>query len=274
MATTTDLGELMRLYNARRLYGGAQTGELEALYKAKLGADAEKNRAGRGLTLQAERDAESRRVNIANEQLRREEIEAGKEASTKGAIGNIATTGLGLYMMNQRDKPGRTGTETPGVMDAAGKSITNIWGNAKRGISGLYDRVSGNPVATATATGAETTPGLPWNPAGDTEAHTSFVNQDITGGTPTSLTAESPGLAGYAVPIAGGFAGEKLSDSTGLGEGISNAAPFGGRKDWNRAAGAGTAAGLAAMSGANPWYAAAGYLATSIGLDKLFKVKG
>ena len=194
-------------------------------------------------------------------------LESGDKASLVGA----AEKALELYMLSGRGTPG----STPGIGDKLSTSAGKIYDKAAEGAGKLWDKVTGNPVAEGVGQGtaqSPVTPALagssgispsdPGGVGGGSDAGTG------RGGDTGTSSGSSPW--DYALPVAGGFAGEALSRKTGLGEWTSNKAPVGGRQDWDRAAGAGVSAGLASLAGANPWVAALSYLGLSIGKKKLF----
>lgn len=287
----SSLGKIARWFNARKAAGQTvQPWEMEAAYSGEMDAIQKNRTASRGLSLQqksldlqAARDAENAKQTAINNSLTREQMDISDKNATKGLIGSAATTGAGLYMMSSR---GKDAAETPGVTDAVGETLSKIGTNAKKIGSNLFDRVTGNTTAGAVSSGT-TTPLV----EGGVE-QLSGPGMDIAEMSGTPMVAESSGsgigliessdtpvtagkttgqtISDYAVPVVGGFVGENLVDATGLGEKTSEIMPFGGRKDWNRAAGAGVAAGLASLAGVNPLYAAAGYLGAAIGLDGLF----
>lgn len=263
---SSSLGKVSRWWAAKKASGQTvQPWELSSVYEGEMDALQKNRMANRSLTLQAARDAESVRQHNVNTDLTREQMETNEKNATKGLIGSAATTGLGLYFMANKDKA--KDVAEPGVTGTAGNTLSNMGTNAKKVGSGIWDKMTGaNPTADAVSAGT-TTQALESGP-------TQIAGRDMgLDGSGTSMVADkttAQTISDYAVPIAGGFVGEGLSKSTGLGEKTSNVMPFGGSKDWNRAAGAGVTAGLAALSGANPWGAAAGYLGASIGLDKLF----
>jgi len=263
----SSLGKIARWYNAKKASGQTvQPWEMEAAYEGEMDSLSKNRTANRSLSLQqksldlqAARDAENVKQTAINTDLTREQIDASKSNSTKGVIG----TGLGLYFT--RSGAGKEGT--PGAMDNVGETIGNIGTNAKKVGTGLWDKVTGNATAGAVSSGT-TAPAVE-----GTAEQLSGPGMDLveSSGTPlegTKTTAQT--VSDYAVPVAGGFIGEKLTDATGLGEKTSEVMPFGGSKDWNRAAGAGVTAGLASLAGVYPLFAAAGYLGASIGLDSLF----
>lgn len=268
----SSLSKIARWFNARKAAGQTvQPWEYESVVNAEMDSLGKQRTANRSLSLQqksldlqAARDAENVKQTAINNDLTREQIDASKSNSTKGVIG----TGLGLYFT--RAGAGKEGT--PGAMDNVGETLSKIGTNAKKVGTGLWNTVRGNSTAGAVSSGT-TTPLVEGTGGGvDSYGASEGVGVDLgNSGTPlegTKTTAQT--VSDYAVPVAGGFIGEKLTDATGLGEKTSEVMPFGGRKDWDRAAGAGVAAGLASLAGVNPLYAAAGYLGASIGLDSLF----
>ena len=238
--------------------------QYEAALKAGLATEADRASTnyfrGKDLSLR-EKQLES------DVDYRNRAIESGDKASLVGAASNA----LGLYMLSGRGTPG----STPGIGDKLSTSAGRIYDNAASGVGKLWDKVAGNPTADQIGQGTLQTGGPPdlagssgitptVNPAG-VEGTPEFV------GPPASASSTGSSPWDYALPVAGGFAGEALSRKTGLGEWTSNKAPVGGRQDWDRAAGAGVSAGLASLAGANPWVAALSYLGASIGKKKLFE---
>jgi hypothetical protein len=260
MATVTasmpssSLNKIQRWMAAKRAAGVVvQPWELEAAYKAELDSAASNQRQGRSLSLQAEALAESKRMNDVNTGIKREEIDASGKATTMDALSRAAT----IYLL----KNNKTGE---GLWDKA----SNL---ASKGYNAVANAVGGGTNAGITGAAKQivggNAPAINWDASGSDYAAGDFssgssgpTGYDVAGG-------GSSGLTGYLKSTGGGLLAEKAFEATGLGNTISNAAPMGGSKDWNRAAGATTAA---LLSGGNPLTAAGAYLATSIGLDKIF----
>jgi hypothetical protein len=235
-----DLGTLIRLYNARRLAGTAQPNELESLYKANLGASAERQRAGRSLALQAERDAETRRMNLVNEAQAAENTKAGKLA----AIGQLGTTGLGYYMMSNKDKPG-TGL---GIVDSMTGGLKDMGNRAIGGVNWLR----GKPTVSAADQVGQvmSVPTTTLSPA-DIDSST-FGTMPPATGAQDSFTGALPAAA------VGGLAGNLL------GKKASDISPAGGTAEWESAISGLTTYGLSG----NPY--AAGVTAAIPLLKRLF----
>jgi len=90
---TSSLGKISRWFNQKKASGQiVQPWELESAYNAELNALESKRLASRGMNLSEASLAETKRMNDINTNLRKDEIDAGKTASTMGAVGNLTTT--------------------------------------------------------------------------------------------------------------------------------------------------------------------------------------
>ncbi|MFH1147220.1 MAG: hypothetical protein V1736_05880, partial [Pseudomonadota bacterium] len=204
---SSSLGKIQRWYNAKKAAGQiVQPWELEAAYEGEMNALQNKQTANRGLTLQAEgltmqaaRDAESRRMNDVNTELKREEIEAGEKSSTMGALGTLGTTAL---MAKQLGLFGKTAAEI-----AAEKAAAEAAAAAAAKLAGAGGTVG--VTAEGLAAGASQT--------GYTGGFTAIPETAGSVGAGITGTEAAGGVSGInmtAVPAASGTA---MAPATGTG---------------------------------------------------------
>jgi hypothetical protein len=254
---SSSLNKIRRFYDMKKAAGAkVQPYELEAAYGAEFDSANKQGLANRSLDMTEAQNAE-------NNRLRAEELDANKSSASKSAITGLATNAMLLnYMMKDANVYDATGKLVSQGQTPAGKLID--WGSDK-----MFPSKTPSAVQPPTS---GVTPNDPFpfqrQPV-DTAAD--YSGDTVTGNALAPETTKGDSFLGtYALPVATGFGGEVVSNKTGLGEWISEQAPIGGSKDWNRAIGAGSSAGMALATGSNPWVAAGTYLATSIGLDSLF----
>ncbi len=140
LSTTTipsaALSKIQRWMSAKKAAGQTvQPWEMEAAFEGEMDSVAGQQTQNRSLSLQADRDAETKRMNDINANLKQEEIDAGKTSAITGTVTNAA-------LLNYAMKDPETGT-TP--------------------IGNLYDKIMGpkTTVPTTTTTPPTTPTGVP-----------------------------------------------------------------------------------------------------------------
>lgn len=256
---TASMNKIMRWYNARRSSGKTvQPWELEAAYKAELGANADRAATlanqNRSLSLQERSLAD-------NTRLREEEIAANKSASTIGGLTNLGTTYFMGKNMGLWGKDNPAGDKSAGVVDGLKGWISknNPWGK-KTSVS-----TTGGDVGAGTAT----------NTVANTQSAPTLVgeNQEIPAtGSDGNVPSEgfSGGLKEYGTPALAGFTAGRAFGQSKVGQDIGNIALVRRGGESERGAASGGLAGYAAayLMGANPWV---GAIMGALGGSKLLK---
>ncbi len=219
--TNTSLAKIQRWLAAKKAAGQTvQPWELESAYEAELNTLKGQQTANRSLSLQAARDAD-------NVRLREEEIAAGKDASTMGAIGNLGTTALMTnYMMKGPD------VVKEGVTTAGKTPIGNLG-------SYIYDKMGkGYDVAKTALTPTKTTLAVPAESTSATQSPAAIAQKidaaeaispgvgagvaggSVMAGTPLAAYeagAEGAGIATTGNLMEGGWAPSMAEGGTGGG---------------------------------------------------------
>lgn len=266
---STSLAKIQRMLNAKRAAGlTVQPWELESAFKAEMDSISDKQTSNRSLGIQEASLAETKRMNDVNTRLREdearlreEEIAAGKKTSTLGAVGNIGTTvlmgkALGLW---GKDAPAEKITEAA----TKGGTGASLQGAPETGLP--FKTVMKNTVTRETFPEASYSEGVDApGVSGQSLIDTTTPPVESTGtqlapAAEVPTTTSTPSITwGKGIGSgAAGLAAGKIIKDTGVGEWISNKAPFGGTREWNTATGAGVGAGIGYAIG-GPWGAAIG----------------
>lgn len=218
---TSSLGKISRWMNARRAAGRVvQPWELEAAYEAEMNALANKATTSRGLTLQAEsnaqqaaRDAESRRMNDINTELRKDEIKAAEKGSMMSGIGNLATMALAGKAMLGKGAAEKGAAEGPGLIRSGWDTVSKLW----------------KPTPTATPVEAAVVD-LPAEAGGAVGANVLPASKVLPASTASEAAATTGGTTGTflaTAPITESAAGTADAVTVGMGDVVSGLGPEG-----------------------------------------------